>query len=485
MMAFRTLRSKCALLAPVCLMVLGAAGSAAADTINVAWDPSGSTVGYKVHVGVQSGSYTNHFDAGNSTTFAFTTATAGQRYCFAVSAYSLSSQVEGPNSSEVCGYSNAPPTLVNPGDRTSTVGQPTSLQLQGYDSQPLTYSHGGLPPGLSMMSSTGYISGTGTTAGIYTVTVLASDGTLSARQTFTWTMTTSSTSSSGTGGTTTPTGCTTATVSICTPTTETSYSTTQSSITLTGSASPAITRVVWENTANGARGVASGTTSWTIANIPLLAGSNLIEITAYDAAGNPFIDRVLVTRSSTTSTGGGTTDTTKPTVSIGAPTTGSTYSTTQPTINLSGSAADDRGVVQVAWMNSAGGSGVASGTTSWSIASLPLQSGTNVISMTALDAAGNAATATLTVTRSTTTSTPSTGGAPTLSVERLGSSSMRLSWTYTSWSSVDVYRNGLKVKNTSNDGSTNDNVNGHGSYTYRLCAPGSTTVCSNSVSISN
>ena len=468
-------------------MVLGAAGNAAADTINVAWDPSGSTIGYKVHVGVQSGSYTNHFDAGSSTTFAFTTATAGQRYCFAVSAYTVPSNVEGPYSSEVCGYSNAPPTLVNPGDRASTVGQPTSLQLQGYDSQPLTYSHGGLPPGLSMMPSTGYISGTGTTAGSYMVTVLASDGTLSARQTFTWTMTTSSTSGSGTGGaTTTPPGCPTATVSICTPTTETSYSTTQSSITLTGSASPAITRVVWENSPSGVRGVASGTTSWTIANIPLQAGSNVIEITAYDAAGTPFIDRVLVTRSSTTSTGGGTADTTKPTVSIGAPTTGSMYSTTQPTIiNLSGSAADDRGVVQVAWMNSAGGSGVASGTTSWSIANLPLQSGTNVITVNALDAAGNAATATLTVTRSTTTTPPSTGGAPTLSVERLGWSSMRLSWTNTSWGSVDLYRNGFKVKNVSNDGSTNDNVDRRSTYSYMVCAPGSTTVCSNSVSISN
>jgi hypothetical protein len=127
MMAFRTLRSKCALLVTVCLLVLAAAGNAAADTISVTWDPSGSTVGYKVHVGVQSGSYTQHFDAGASTVWAFTTATAGQRYCFAVSAYTLSSGVEGPNSGEVCGYSNAAPTLVNPGSRTSTVGQPTSL----------------------------------------------------------------------------------------------------------------------------------------------------------------------------------------------------------------------------------------------------------------------------------------------------------------------------------------------------------------------
>ena len=117
--------------------------------MTVEWDPSGGQVGYKVHVGVQSGSYTQHFDVGSATTFTFQSATAGQRYCFAVSAYLLSSQLEGPNSGEVCGYSNAPPTLVNPGNRTSTVGQSVTLQLVGSDpaSQPLTYSATGLPAG--------------------------------------------------------------------------------------------------------------------------------------------------------------------------------------------------------------------------------------------------------------------------------------------------------------------------------------------------
>jgi len=420
MMAFHTLRSKCALLAPLCLLVLGAAGNAAADTIVLEWDQSSSTVGYRVHVGVQSGSYTQHFDAGASSAFAFTAATAGQRYCFAVSAYMLSSGVEGSNSGEVCGYSNAAPTLVNPGGRTSTVGQPTSLQLQGFDSQPITYSATGLPPGLSLGSSTGYISGTGTTAGTYTVTARASDGVLSsASQTFTWTMTTSSTSSS-TGGTTTPTGCTTATVSICTPTTETSFSTTQSSITLTGSASPAITRVVWEISPSGVRGVASGTTSWTIANIPLQAGTNLIDITAYDGAGNPFTDRLLVTPSGSGTTTPSPTSPTPPpptdstgcatasTVSICTPTTGTSFTTTQSSITLSGTA--PYGVTRVVWENSpSGASGVASGTTSWTIGNVPLQAGTNVIDITAYNAAGNTTTDRLVVSTSSTSSGASTG----------------------------------------------------------------------------
>jgi len=100
-----------------------------------------------------------------------------------------------------------------------------------------------------------------------------------------FTVTVSSTGTGSTGGTTSPT------VSIVTPTTGDSYSTTQSSINLTGSASSVITRVVWENSANGARGVASGTTSWAIANIPLQAGPNVIDVTAtiIDLAGRGFL----------------------------------------------------------------------------------------------------------------------------------------------------------------------------------------------------
>ncbi|MBI2489924.1 MAG: carboxypeptidase regulatory-like domain-containing protein [Planctomycetes bacterium] len=54
-------------------------------------------------------------------------------------------------------------------------------------------------------------------------------------------------------------------------------------------------------------------------------------------------------------------------------------------------------VVVQTWSNDRGGSGTASGTTSWSVSGIALQSGTNVITVTARDAANNTGTDTITV----------------------------------------------------------------------------------------
>lgn len=91
-------------------------------------------------------------------------------------------------------------------------------------------------------------------------------------------------------------------------------------------------------------------------------------------------------------------DTTPPTITISTPTTASTYTTSSSPVTLGGSASDNVGVSQVRWSNAAtGASGTASGTTSWS-AAVPLNPGSNAITVTALDAAGNTATDTITVT---------------------------------------------------------------------------------------
>ena len=107
----------------------------------------------------------------------------------------------------------------------------------------------------------------------------------------------------------------------------------------------------------------------------------------YDAAGNRL-----------TYSGKVANDTIAPSIAISIPTSGSTFTTTNSIINLSGTASDNTAVSLIAWANDRGGLGTAIGTNSWNISSVHLQTGANVISVTAYDAAGNNTPATLTVT---------------------------------------------------------------------------------------
>ena len=99
-------------------------------------------------------------------------------------------------------------------------------------------------------------------------------------------------------------------------------------------------------------------------------------------------------------------DVTLPTVTITSPTSNPSYSTGSSSVTLGGTASDNIGVTQVTWVNSRGGSGTATGTTSWTASGIVLQAGSNVLTVTARDAAGNTATGTLTVTALTFTDDP-------------------------------------------------------------------------------
>ena len=440
------------------------AGSASGDTIDLMWDrhPQSQVIGYVVHVGIQSGTYTQHIDVGSTTAWSFTSAVAGRQYCFTVTAY-VSGPLEGPPSNEACGWGNAPPALTNPGTQSSKVGQPASLQLVGSDPKGdvLTYSATGLPPGLTLMASTGYVSGTPTTSGSYSVTARVSDGTLTASQTFTWT--------TGVVDTAAPV------VTISSPTSAATYSTAAATVSLSGTASDSVgvTQVTWVNNRGGS-GTASGATSWTVPSIALQTGANVLTVTARDAAGNTKTTSITVTMNTpptlaivanqsavqgkatslqlsgadadggvltyggnglptgmaiavstglisgtpvaagnypvtvTVSDGMQTATRTftwsvanpvAPVVRITTPTTATTFSANAVALSLGGTASDNVGVRQVTWSNSLGGSGTATGTTNWS-ALIGLQKGLNLLTITARDAAGNLATDTISVTYS-------------------------------------------------------------------------------------
>jgi YVTN family beta-propeller protein len=83
------------------------------------------------------------------------------------------------------------PVLTNPGNKSGQVAVPTGLQLSATDpnGDELGYGASGLPPGLTINTTTGAISGTPTASGNFNVVVAASDGVNSATQSFVWTIT--------------------------------------------------------------------------------------------------------------------------------------------------------------------------------------------------------------------------------------------------------------------------------------------------------
>lgn len=93
-------------------------------------------------------------------------------------------------------------------------------------------------------------------------------------------------------------------------------------------------------------------------------------------------------------------DNTAPSVTITSPTSATTYATTNGTINIAGIASDNVGVTSVSWSNNRGGSGKANGTTAWTVSGIVLQDGSNILTVSASDAAGHLRSAALTVVQS-------------------------------------------------------------------------------------
>ena len=137
-----------------------------------------------------------------------------------------------------------------------------------------------------------------------------------------------------------------------------------------------------------------------ITGVPAAAGNYSVTASVSDGVLNstPQVFAWSVSAAPTSASTPSTSDTSAPSIAIGSPTAAATYASSATTLALSGSASDNVSVVSVSWTSDRGGSGKASGTTNWSTGSIGLKMGTNVITVTARDAAGNQTSKALTVT---------------------------------------------------------------------------------------
>jgi len=418
---------------------------AEATSITIAWDPNtdGVTAGYYVYYGTQAGNYSGYVDVRTATTAIINTQNSTTTYYFAVQAYSSTAD-RSQYSTEVVWQPSTPtaqpPVLNNPGSISTVVGSASvSVRLVATDpgGLALTYKASGLPPGLSIASSTGLISGIPTTVGTYNVTATVTNtANLSASQSFTWSILNQPTSNSTSQspsllnpgnltnvvgqnvsvqlGATDPGGLPLQYVANGLPS---GLSIASSTGRISGKPTAVGTYFVTARVTNTLTLSASQSFTWTIVaqSPPGNGGGNG---NGYGGGGN---DGGNGNGNGNGGGGGGTTDPspvysgvdpvapgdsgtitadlTPPTLIITSPTSGSTYATTQPKIVLTGTAFDDVGVVSVTWSNDRGGDGVAEGTSSWTTPAIDLKMGTNVLRVTASDAAGNVQTVILTVTR--------------------------------------------------------------------------------------
>ena len=86
-----------------------------------------------------------------------------------------------------------------------------------------------------------------------------------------------------------------------------------------------------------------------------------------------------------------------PSVVITGPTADAAISVTTATIDIAGTASGGLPIVKIEWATDHGAAGVCAGTWSWTAAGIPLQRGSNVVTVTATDSAGRTATDSLAV----------------------------------------------------------------------------------------
>jgi hypothetical protein len=189
------------------------------------------------------------------------------------------------------------------------------------------------------------------------------------------------------------------TIQIVKPSTSGSYASSANTVVLSGvAADPSgIDHVSWSNSRGGV-GITAGTSTWSAGPIWLAAGQNVLTITAFAKSGATASASLTVSYTPPSTAPPQATDKAAPTLTITAPAS-TNVSTTAAVITFAGAAADNVGVTAVTWTNSVAGSGICIGTTSWRSPAIPLLTGTNIITIRAMDAAGNVGWRSVMVTR--------------------------------------------------------------------------------------
>jgi len=204
----------------------------------------------------------------------------------------------------------------------------------------------------------------------------------------------------------------------------------------------------------------------------LSPGTHTIKATAADSGGMTTVKQVSVTVTAASSN-------TAPSVTIASPASGASY-TSCTAVSFTGSASDTQDgslTAALAWTSNIDGA-IGSGGAFTRV----LTAGSHTIKATVTDSGGLTTVRQITVT----VNAPSTG-AGTLTArgrKNKGMQAVDLSWNGMSGTSLDVYRNSTKWT-TPNDGSETDAINKKGSatYTYKVCAAGTTTSCSNTATV--
>lgn len=247
-----------------------------------------------------------------------------------------------------------------------------------------------------------------------------------------------------------------------------------SSVTVSGSAADTAPGTVSSVTVNG--GSATGTTSWSKSGVSLASeGNNTITAIATDNASQASSPASITVYR----------DTTAPSVSISSPAEGTV--TSSSTATISGTASDNSGGSGLSSVSSSTGSSV-SGTSSWST-TVNLSSGSNTITITATDCAGNTATQSVgivyqsgggggdtdTVTKSITVVTPNGGENYLTGVGTNAVSTTNITWTTQNISTSEK----IKLSYTTNNSTYTtiaDNESNDSSYSWTLPSTKSTTV---------